>query len=779
MNNHCTFNYLYLIRHYLYLTCVLLLGCDSAIDDEEKITSANKPVIYGEATYVGKEKCAACHKQELEKFNGSHHDLAMQHANSDTVLGDFNNAEFIANNVNTRFFKKNDKYFVTTDGSEGNLEDFEIKYTFGVEPLQQYLIEMQNGRIQAFNIAWDTRPLNEGGQRWFHLYPDEKITYDDELHWTGLNHNWNYMCSECHSTNLEKNYNNEADSFSTTWSEIDVSCEACHGPASNHLELTQSLTVVELNNHDNKGFEVYLESWSSGDWVFKNNNPIASLEHKRNSTTLIDNCGRCHSRRSSLHNKQSYKTSIHDSYIVSLLEPGLYHADGQINDEVYVYGSFIQSKMHQAGVNCTDCHEPHSLKLRAEGNALCQQCHNADTYNSQTHHFHEMNTEAAQCVSCHMPSKNFMVIDTRRDHSFRVPRPDLTIKTDSPNACNQCHSEQSPEWAVKNIKDWYAKDSFDFHYGEALHAANTGAANAEVLLLKVLNDNKQPSIARATALQLLASYLNPDTFQVIYNATGSEETLLRMASINALSSMAIIDRHKLLKHLLEEKDKSIRINAASVLAPAINLKLSEKDKVTLTNVIEEYIEVQLLNGERAFSHVNLGNLYASMGKHEKAQASYETAIKKEKLFIPAYVNLADLYRQKGAEEKSQSILFDALNVNKSVAVIHHALGLSLVRQKKIEQAIKSLHQARLLEPDNTQFSLVYAIALNSSDKTEEALIELEAFHDRHPLNGQILMMLSTLERDNGNDKKSLIYAEKLLELMPDNIQIQDHIRALE
>jgi predicted CXXCH cytochrome family protein len=767
-----------------YLLVVFLFGCDNT--DEQRDEPASKqeteirmPVILGDARYVGKESCVACHTQETDQFTGSHHDLAMQHANSETVLGNFANAEFYANDVKSTFFKKDDKYFVTTDGVEGELEDFEIKYTFGVTPLQQYLIEFPGGRLQALSIAWDSRPEDEGGQRWFHLYPQEKITYDDELHWTGLNHNWNYMCAECHATNFEKNYNLTNDSYDSTWSEIDVSCEACHGPASNHIKLTHELTAAELSSDANKGFEVDFSDWSADGWEFKGDDSIASLKRERSSTALINSCGQCHSRRASMNTKENYKNSIDDAYIVSLLEPGLYHADGQVDDEVYVYGSFLQSKMYQAGVTCLDCHEPHSLKLRAEGNALCMQCHQENTYNSESHHFHKLETEASQCVSCHMPAKNFMVIDSRRDHSFRLPRPDLTIKTGSPNSCNQCHSDQSPEWAVDHIKDWYAKDTFDFHYGDALHAANVGAANAESLLLQLLNDKNQPAIARATALRLLENYLNANTFQIIYTATGSEESLLRRSSINALSTMAIEDRHKLLKHLLEDQDKSVRIHAANILASAINIKLSDSDRNKLLEVIDEFVTVQKLNGERAFSHVNLGNLYANLGENKKAQAAYKTAIEKENRYIPAYVNLADLYRQMGREEELQALLQEAIKADEDVAVFHYSMGLSLARQGKIEQSTEALQQASILDAENAQFSLAYAIALNSSGKTEDALAELKKYHQRHPMNGQILMTLSTINRDNGNIKESLFYAEKMLELVPDNPQVHEYIQTLQ
>ncbi|HHH43504.1 MAG TPA: hypothetical protein ENK49_05140, partial [Gammaproteobacteria bacterium] len=189
----------------------------------------------GSAEFVGRPVCTACHTEQAVQWSGSNHDQAMQLATSHTVLGNFDNATFTNFGVTSSFFKKNGRFMVRTVGPDGKLKDYEIKYTFGVEPLQQYLVEFPGGRLQALSLAWDTRSKQQGGQRWFHLYPDENIAYDDELHWTRPSQNWNSMCAECHSTNLEKNYDPVTRTFATSWSEIDVSCEACHGPGSNHV----------------------------------------------------------------------------------------------------------------------------------------------------------------------------------------------------------------------------------------------------------------------------------------------------------------------------------------------------------------------------------------------------------------------------------------------------------------------------------------------------------------------------------------------------------------
>lgn len=212
------------LNNYFYLLFIL---CSCAI----------LPTVY--ANYVGPEDCQACHPDEYLQWKGSHHELALQVADKNSVLGDFNQAVFykegVKNGIKTTFSKNNDRFMVKTDGDDGKLHDFEIAYTFGVYPLQQYIVKFPQGKIQVLDIAWDSRTHEEGGQRWFSLHPDEKIMAGDVLHWAGPNMNWNYMCADCHSTNLKKNYNPSDKTYATQWDAINVSCEACHGPAADHI----------------------------------------------------------------------------------------------------------------------------------------------------------------------------------------------------------------------------------------------------------------------------------------------------------------------------------------------------------------------------------------------------------------------------------------------------------------------------------------------------------------------------------------------------------------
>ena len=359
--------------------------------------------------FVGSNKCAGCHELEHTNWQGSHHDLAMQLPTSESVLGDFDNATFTYNGITTSFYQKADKYFVRTDGEDGVLTEFPVDYVFGVYPLQQYLLPLSRGRWQALSIAWDARPKTEGGQRWYHLYPDEIIDYKDPLHWTGPYQNWNTRCAECHSTKLEKNYNALNKTFATTFTEIDVSCEACHGPGKTHLDLAAANTLGEARHG---GFPMSLGQ--QGQWQFIDGNNIASRVSPVESRTQIDSCGRCHSRRGTL-GDYHYGGDLLDTHRLSLPQSPLYYHDGQILDEDYVYGSFIQSKMHMTGVVCSNCHEPHSLKLRvAEGasqNGVCAQCHKPNIYDVAQHHHHIPGSTGAQCSNCHMPETTYMGVD--------------------------------------------------------------------------------------------------------------------------------------------------------------------------------------------------------------------------------------------------------------------------------------------------------------------------------------------------------------------------------
>ncbi len=733
------------------------------------------------AKFVGSEVCAECHHGQYNLWKGSDHDLAMQAASEKTVLGDFNDVEFNYFGVTSKFFKRDGKFMVHTDGTDGKLQEYEIKYTFGHYPLQQYLIEFPGGRFQALGIAWDSRPKSEEGQRWFHLYPNEKITHDDTLHWTGPDQNWNYMCAECHSTNLKKDYDLKSDTYNTTWSEINVSCEACHGPGSRHVHWANQMSESENRNLDNsKGLTARLDEREGVKWTTDPQSGIPKRSGPGTTNTEIQTCAPCHSRRGVIWKDHTFGEPFMDKYLPSLLVEGLYHADGQIQGEVYEYGSFLQSRMYHEGVTCSDCHEPHSLKLKSDGNGVCTQCHLASKYDSDSHHSHKTSSSGASCVDCHMPPTNYMIIDPRHDHSFRIPRPDLSVTLGTPNACNMCHSERTPQWADENINKWYAKRYKVYqNYAEALDAGRTGAPLAEELLADLAQNATAPNIARATALSELHRYLSPASIEAVRHGLSNDDPMIRTSALDALEAIEPVARVKLAFNLLKDPVRAVRLNAITVLASVPPDHLTPEQKRFFDKAVDEYVTAQLSNAERPESHLNIGLLYVQLGRFTEAESEYQTAIKLQHAFVPAYVNLADLYRLQGNDDQGEDLLRKAIKLPPQNADVYQALGLLLVREKKISEAVEALEKSARLSPGNPHYSYVYAVALNSAGRKKEAIQFLKESHYRHPNDREILFALTTFNRDSGDLQAARDYAQKLVELSPNDPSFQTLLEQLQ
>lgn len=727
-----------------FALCFWLSACTT------EVPPTNEPVASPSPTYVGSEKCTNCHEEQFSAWQKSQHFLAMQPAKKEAVVGDFNDAQFEYAGIDYHFFTRDNKFFVRADSSDGEMQDFEISHTFGVEPLQQYLISFPDGRRQALSVAWDARPEETGGQRWFHLYPDDAITHGDELHWTGRNQNWNYMCADCHSTDLKKNYDLASKTYDTHWAEISVGCEACHGPGSAHIDAAQS------GNYNDSSLPSMLATQKAE----------------------IETCAHCHSRRGVIAENFQPGREYFDHYRLALLDEGLYHADGQILDEVYVYGSFLQSKMYQHGVRCTDCHNPHNAELRASGNATCTRCHQnvppsefptlkTAVYDSPEHHFHAPDSVGAQCVNCHMASKNYMVVDPRRDHSFRIPRPDLSESIGSPNACNGCHENKTAAWATAEISKRFSREATR-HYGEAISAGRSGAEGAAQKLATLANDTAAPAIVRGTALSLLDGYADDATVDALTSALHDDAALVRFGALNGVRSIDLSRRWELAKHLLDDPLLAIRIEAAIILAQMLDGEILQVDSERLLSAIREYMTAQMLNADRPEALTNIGGLSIAVRDQANAETAYRRALDLDPDWVPALVNLADLYRNQGREDESASLLGHASSVAQDNAAVRYAHGLSLVRQGRTQEAFAELRQATLLNPEDPRYLYAYGIALNSFGETELAVAALESGYAKFPNDTDILFALVTIERDRGSATNALRYLNALLQLRPND-----------
>lgn len=717
---------------------------------------ANPPPA--EPAYVGNQACAGCHAQQFEAWRGSQHARSMQHASAATVLGDFDDATFRHAGVESRFYRRDDRFYVRTDGADGQLGEFEIRYTFGVEPLQQYLVEFADGRLQALSIAWDSRPASAGGQRWFHLYPAEQVDHRDELHWTRPSQNWNHMCADCHSTDLRKGYDAHSDTFASRWAEINVGCEACHGPGSRHLAWADG-----QKNVADKGLTLLLDERRGVSWRRSLEQLSAQRDAPLQQKKEQQVCAQCHSRRSQIAEGYQAGKPFLDHYSPALLESGLYHVDGQQREEVFVSGSFEQSRMHAAGVTCSDCHEPHGQQLRAEGNALCNQCHSSSAFDDPAHHFHPPGSAGAQCVSCHMPQTTYMVIDPRRDHSLRIPRPDLSVRLGTPNACNNCHADRPAQWAAQAIGKHHPTPAEGFQrFADSWSAAERSEPGASAALAALLSDPAQPELVRASsAVRLRQRSQTPDV-QALRQALEDASALVRRAALGSLEALPAEQRAEWLAPLLADPIRSVRSEAARLLA---DVPLPAAQQAAFARALAEY-EAQLqLNADRAESRSELARLRQRQGRVNEAAEQLEQALRLDPLYAPAYLELAELQRSTGRESDAEATLRTAIARQPTTAPLHYSLGLSLVRQQRRDEALTHFRQAQRLAPQDARMAFTLALALHPG-APEKALAVVENSLREHPNDRDLLWLAGVYSLEQGRPSAAIGYAERLLAVSP-------------
>ncbi|MCL7753586.1 multiheme c-type cytochrome [Polaribacter sp. Z022] len=616
----------YKISAFFFLIVFAFSSCDKKtaykeVEKDKGVFLSGK--IIPDSHFLGDQKCKECHQDQFKKWEGSHHDKAMQIADSTTILANFNNKKFTSQGVTSKFYKKGNDFYVNTDGPDGKNHDYKIVYTFGITPLQQYIVQFPDGHYQCLRTAWDSVK-----NKWFDLYPDFKVVHSEWLHWSRGGLNWNNMCADCHSTNVRKNYDESTHSYNTEFSIINVNCEACHGSGKQHVSDVEKMG------------EQYVASGSF------------QMTTETEPKQLVDQCARCHMRREQFSEAFNFEGTMLDHYYPQLLEERLYQADGQILDEVYVYGSFTQSKMYQNDVTCTNCHDAHSLKLKFDGNKLCAQCHVPETYDTPKHHFHPQNTESSKCVSCHMPGRYYMGNDFRPDHSFRVPRPDLSVKYGTPNACSGCHKDKDDAWAAKNFTKLFgAVDSI--HFSEKLAPGITMQPNGHEGLIDLMHDKNQPEIVRASATKVLSNYNAQNFVQDYISLLNDDSALVRGASVDVLSSVNTSEYTSYFLPLLEDPKRSIRIKTFFGLGNVSESEIPEAYKESYKKVKKEFFTHLKTNADFVGARIKKGNYYIKKGNLQKGIESYESALEIDNINNQIRLNLATLYYNNKQYEKAE------------------------------------------------------------------------------------------------------------------------------
>ena len=723
-----------------------------------------KEDLYKLEEYVGADSCAECHQESHQNWQDSHHFHAMELPNEKTVRADFNNTKFENFGVTTKFFRDGDKYLVETENQNGDMETFEIAYTFGWEPLQQYLVRFPDGRMQVLPTCWDVEK-----EEWYHLYPNERIAPEDPLFWTRSMQNWDHMCADCHSTNLKKEFDDATQTFSTAYSEINVSCESCHGPGRKHIELART----------GKGF--------------KNMPNFALVDINSTNVAQIESCAKCHARRGFVHPGHHAGNSFLDHFLPEVVQPWspdmqvpTYHVDGQIDDEVYVYGSYIQSKMFHKGVKCTDCHDPHTVKLHSYDNQLCTRCHvpnekNPVGYDNPSHHFHPMSSAGAKCVECHMPHKTYMGIDDRRDHSIRIPRPDLSVSFGSPNACNQCHKDKDAQWAADAIIAHKGPDRpKEVRNPKAFHSFRMGNPDAENLLLDVCKDEEAPAFTRAGALLAMRRFISDASFEEARRNLDSNQSVIRTAAISKFEGLPISEAYDDLIPKLSDPIRSVRTEAARLLARAPSTLFDEKELELFQKVFAELKLRYTSNLDRPESHLSLGILAENQNLPQQAEEHYRKAIRREDTYVPARMNLATLLSRRGRNQEAEKILREAVRLQPTWGQVHYSLGLLLAENpKRLPDAIRSLERASAYWENNPRVFNNLAIAYWQSKRFEEAMRAFLQAIERDPGNPEFIQNLLQLLTQQRKWKDALPHVRRLIELEPENTQSKELLTQIE
>ena len=536
------------------------------------------------------------------------------------------------------------------------------------------------------------------------------------------------------------------------------------------------------NNDPLKGLAVFLNEREGVGWQPdpQTGNPqrsVAAATIRRE----VETCGLCHARRAQFSEDWIPGLPLSDTHVVSPIARGLYHADGQMLDEVYNYGSFKQSRMFAAGVTCSDCHEPHAARLPLEGDGVCLQCHASGKYEAASHSHHGDVTPKVACASCHMPVSTYMVIDKRHDHSIRIPRPDLSVQLGTPNACNGCHSEKPAQWAADAVERWYGPVRKGLqNYAEAFQASWTDRADAAALLAIVAAGPTTPALARASALGELHYRVSPANIELARRGLNHPDPMVRIGALDMLDGLPGDRIWPLVSPLLSDSSRGVRIRAVSVLAAIPTSGQPASGRAAFERAAAEFVAAQRLNADRPEARSMLGSFFARRGLTDDAESEYKAALRLSSQYVPAAINLADLYRQLGRDREGESVLRTAIASSRQDAGLHHALGLTLVRESRPDEALEEFRAAAKLDPARSRYAYVYAVALHSSGHADDAINMLRENLARHPDDRDTLMALVTFSRDGGDIGAALEYAEHLSRITPDDrglTRLADDLRA--
>lgn len=677
-------------------------------------------------TYAGSKSCASCHEQAYGAWRASHHALAEREIDHAQDRVAFVPPSSVRHGTLDSDFREVDKKFeVVTVGADGKRRPHVPQRVIGVAPLYQMVVPGERGRFQVTSLAYDPAK-----NQWFDVFGDEDRQPHEWGFWAQRGMTWNSMCAACHMTALDKGYDVESDSYSTTWKEMGVGCEACHGPYAEHVAWYQEHSEMQ--------------PWPD--------RPV------RTPDTILDTCGSCHARRTELTPAYVPGEKFTDHYRpVMPDEPEIYYPDGQVKEEDYEYVSFVSSRMYTEGVRCIHCHEPHSGKLRLQGNALCLSCHKTKI-DPVSHSHHDINGEGGQCMNCHMPLTTYMQRHPRRDHGFTIPDPLLTRESKIPNACNRCHTDKTVDWAIDAVEKWYGPRMERSTRARArkIAQAQEGKAESVEYLIRMVEHEKSP-IWRGVAANLLGPWIFDEHVRASFlKWLSNPEPLVRAAAVRAFSFMPM--GAKRVEHLLDDVSRLVRIEAAWANRSMLDVTSDTgKELLRHLDVIADQPPGMLQRGMFALERGDPG----------RARKWIERAIEWDPNSAPLYHALAIVYSKLALPHKAIEVLEKSEQIEPQNPELPYSKGLAHAETGDFDQAIEALERAVALEPRYARAWYNLGLARIEQDDVTNGLADLERAAQADPQNPEYPFAQAQVHMDRFEIGAARDAAKRALEVVPD------------
>ncbi|SHK00782.1 Tetratricopeptide repeat-containing protein [Tangfeifania diversioriginum] len=687
-------------RKLLTLLAIISLFASSCVQKEKNQVTENE--------YSGSESCIQCHERFYELWAPSWHGKAMQPVNAGFIkeyqLPECNSIE-IEDKIYQMIYEDSSMVMLEMEGDD-LLNEYPVEYSLGGKNVFTFLTPLEKGKLQTIPLAYDVNR-----QQWFN-YPESAVRHfgdtgeeDQALPWRDRMYAFNTACYNCHVSQVSSNYNLETDTYHTTWKEAGINCETCHGPSAEHVRVFQEAEEKEEEPED---------------WKILVTSNFTSEEHN-------SSCAVCHAKGSAITKNYVPPEPYFDHFTLATLEDPDFYPDGRDLGENYTMtGWKMNPCIQESDLHCVTCHTSSGRNRFADNpNAACTSCHDEKQGDGLVAHtMHQPDSEGSQCVNCHVPSREFVGRFIRSDHSFRPPMPEATIKFGSPNACNQCHHDKSPEWANEIVK---ARPNGDYqeetlYWAQLIKEAREENWDRMDEMLEIIRKNKYNEVVVTSFIRLLVNSSDEKKWESIIEALNENESpLVRAAASSALTGNFSEEAVNALITAASDEIRLVRVSAAASLAGTDENQFSPEEKKVVANATGEYLNSMVARPDDWSSHYNLGIYHQNQGNAQKAIESYETAARIYPEALMPLINSSVLYSYMGNAAKAEENLKQAVKIDPDNEAANLNLGLLLAEQGKMQEAEKALKTA--LEVNPKQAVAAYNLSVIVSQRSVEEAIE--------------------------------------------------------